>query len=99
MADLGVLVHATKIVLSWPNIGLVLLGVLIGIIGGALPGVGGALTVAITMPFTLGMPSTTAIIFLMGIYNGVMYGGSISSILFNVPGDSSPARRRSKAIR
>ncbi|MGA9403260.1 tripartite tricarboxylate transporter permease [Haladaptatus sp.] len=91
MADLGVLVHATKIVLSWPNIGLVLLGVLIGIIGGALPGVGGALTVAITMPFTLGMPSTTAIIFLMGIYNGVMYGGSISSILFNVPGDSSAA--------
>ncbi|EFW90203.1 hypothetical protein ZOD2009_21457 [Haladaptatus paucihalophilus DX253] len=91
MADVGILVEATKTIFAWPNVLLILLGVLIGIIGGALPGVGGALTVAIAMPFTLGMGSTSAIIFLMAIYNGVMYGGSISSILFNVPGDSSAA--------
>ncbi|WP_266082773.1 tripartite tricarboxylate transporter permease [Haladaptatus caseinilyticus] len=91
MADIGLLADATRMVFSWPNIMLILLGVLIGILGGALPGVGGALTVAIAMPFTLQMQSTSAIIFLMAIYNGVMYGGSISSILFNVPGDSSAA--------
>ncbi|WP_435156688.1 tripartite tricarboxylate transporter permease [Haladaptatus sp. DFWS20] len=91
MADIGILADAARVVFAWPNIVLILLGVLIGIIGGALPGVGGALTVAIAMPFTLQMRSTSAIIFLMAIYNGVMYGGSISSILFNVPGDSSAA--------
>lgn len=91
MADLGILAEAVRTVFSGPNIFLIFLGVIIGIIGGALPGIGGALTVAIAMPFTLRMQSTSAIIFLMAIYNGVMYGGSISSILFNVPGDASAA--------
>lgn len=91
MVDVGLLAEAAQTIFSWPNVLLIVLGVLIGIIGGALPGVGGALTVAITMPFTLQMNSTSAIILLISIYNGVMYGGSISSILFNVPGDASAA--------
>ncbi|ELY62957.1 tripartite tricarboxylate transporter permease [Natrinema versiforme] len=91
MADLNVLIHAIETVLSWPGIALIALGVVIGIIGGGLPGVGGALTLAIATPFTLQMGAVNAIIFLIGIYNGVMYGGSISAILFNVPGSASAA--------
>lgn len=91
MADLAIFAEVLGTLLSWPTLGLVLLGVFVGIVGGALPGVGGALTVAIAMPFTLTMGNTNAIILLISIYNGVMYGGSISSILFNVPGDASAA--------
>ncbi|RDZ50240.1 hypothetical protein C5C07_19370 [Haloferax sp. Atlit-4N] len=91
MVDLSILFHAIETVVSWPGIALLALGVFIGIIGGGLPGVGGALTLAIATPFTLQMGDITAIIFLIGIYNGVMYGGSISAILFNVPGSASAA--------
>jgi putative tricarboxylic transport membrane protein len=91
MVDATILFEAMRTVFSWPLILLIVVGVLIGIIGGALPGVGGALSIAIVMPFTIGMESTSAIVFLISIYNGVMYGGSISSILFNVPGTASAA--------
>lgn len=91
MVDVAVLFDSLLTVLSWPTILLIPLGVLIGIVGGALPGVGGALTIAIVIPFTITMPGPTAIVFLIAIYNGVMYGGSISSVLFNVPGTASAA--------
>lgn len=91
MVDISVLANSLAAVLSWPTVLLVVLGVLIGIVGGALPGVGGALTVAIVIPFTIAMPSLQAIVFLIAVYNGVMYGGSISSVLFNVPGTASAA--------
>ena len=91
MVDISLLFGAAETVFSWPTILLLLAGIFIGIIGGALPGVGGALTIAIILPFTLQMETTNAIILLIGTYNGVMYGGSISSILFNVPGTASAA--------
>lgn len=91
MVDLGILVDAIQTTFGWPTVLFLLLGVVIGTIGGALPGVGGALTLAIITPFTLQFESTTAIVFLISAYNGVMYGGSISSILFNVPGTASAA--------
>ena len=91
MVGVGVIFEAFQTVFSWPTVLLLVGGILIGIIGGALPGVGGALTLAILTPFTLQFGSTAAIIFLISAYNGVMYGGSISSILFNVPGSASAA--------
>lgn len=65
------------------------LGVAAGVIIGALPGLGPSVGIAVLLPLTFGMEPVTAIIMLCGIYYGAMYGGSISSILINTPGDSS----------
>lgn len=61
------------------------LGTLIGV----LPGVGSAGTIALLLPLTLAMPPVSAIIFLSGIYYGAMYGGSTTSILVNIPGETA----------
>ncbi|MBW1613081.1 MAG: tripartite tricarboxylate transporter permease [Deltaproteobacteria bacterium] len=69
----------------------ILLGTLVGIIVGAIPGVGPALGVALALPFTFQMDTLLALLFLVSLYDGAMYGGSISSILINTPGDGSAA--------
>ncbi len=71
------------------NLLLALIGAFAGTIVGALPGLGPANGVAILIPvsFTLGLPATSAMIFLASVYYGAMYGGRISSILLNIPGD------------
>jgi putative tricarboxylic transport membrane protein len=65
------------------------IGVVFGIFIGALPGLGPSAGIALLLPMTFGMNSVNGIIMLCGIYYGSMYGGSITSILINVPGDSS----------
>ena len=65
------------------------IGVLIGTLVGVLPGIGTAGSVAVLLPFTFGLPPATAIILLAGIWYGAMYGGSTTSILVNIPGESS----------
>src|SRR5437016_6716221 len=67
-------------------------GVILGIIIGVLPGLGGANGVAILLPLTFSMPqqpggTTSAIILLSCIYWGALFGGAITSILFNIPGE------------
>ncbi|HDZ73315.1 MAG TPA: tripartite tricarboxylate transporter permease [Aurantimonas coralicida] len=71
------------------NLGLAFLGCFLGTIIGALPGLGPSNGVAILIPlaFTLGLPATPALILLTSVYYGAMYGGRISSILLNIPGD------------
>ena len=71
------------------NIGLALIGCLIGTIVGALPGLGPVNGVAILIPlaFTLGLEPGSALILLSCVYYGCMYGGRISSIMLNIPGD------------
>ena len=64
-------------------------GVTMGTIIGVLPGVGPIAGTAMLIPFTFGMNATTAIIMLAGIYYGAMYGGSTTSILVNLPGESA----------
>jgi putative tricarboxylic transport membrane protein len=64
-------------------------GVLIGQIVGVLPGIGAPTATALLLPVTFQMNPTTAIIMLAGIYYGVAYGGTVTSILINVPGESS----------
>lgn len=73
------------------NLVLLLAGVIIGTIVGALPGMGASLPVALLLPVTYTMRMDTALMFLMAIFCGSMYGGSISAILFNVPGTGSAA--------
>jgi len=64
-------------------------GVLFGIVIGALPGLGPSAGIAILLPLTYGMSPVAGIIMLCGIYYGAMYGGSITAILINTPGDSA----------
>ena len=60
---------------------------MLGVIIGVLPGLGGANGVAILLPLTFSMPPTSAIIMLSCIYWGALFGGAITSILFNIPGE------------
>ncbi len=69
------------------NIMLMLIGVILGVIIGVLPGLGGANGIAILLPLTFTMPPTSAIIMLSCIYWGALFGGAITSILFNIPGE------------
>ena len=63
-----------------------LIGTAIGLVIGALPGLGPLFGVALMLPFTFGMPAATAIIFLVSIHAATAYGDSIASILINTPG-------------
>src|SRR5512134_2996858 len=64
-------------------------GCFLGTVIGVLPGLGPAATIAMLLPLTLHLNPTSAIIMLAGIYYGAKYGGSTTSILLNVPGETS----------
>jgi putative tricarboxylic transport membrane protein len=81
--------HGFQIALTWQNLLFCGVGVLFGQIVGVLPGLGAPTAIALLLPLTFTMNSTTAIIMLAGIYYGVAYGGTITSVLINVPGESS----------
>ena len=66
-----------------------LLGALIGTAIGVLPGIGPVATISLLLPITFGLPATTAIIMLAGIFYGAQYGGSTTAILLNLPGEVS----------
>ena len=87
----NIFIEGVWLVLSWPTIFWVLAGILIGIIVGSLPGIGASLGMAILLPLTLPLPALDALILLIGIYSGAMYGGSIAAILLNAPGTSAAA--------
>ncbi len=69
------------------NLFLAVIGIALGTIIGVLPGLGGANGVAILLPLTFSMPPTSAIILLTSIYWGALFGGAITSVLFNIPGE------------
>ena len=71
------------------NLTMLVLGCTVGLIVGALPGLGSVNGVAILLPVTFLVPPTSAIIFLAAIYYGAMYGGAISSITLGIPGAST----------
>ncbi len=89
METFASLADGFAIALTWQNILLALLGCFLGTIMGALPGLGPSNGVAILIPlaFTLGLGPTASLILLTSVYYGAMYGGRISSILLNIPGD------------
>jgi putative tricarboxylic transport membrane protein len=78
-----------QIALSWQNLLFCFIGVTYGTLIGVLPGIGPVVGVAILIPVTFGLNATTAIITMAGVYYGAMYGGSTTSILINVPGESA----------
>jgi putative tricarboxylic transport membrane protein len=87
LAEISALFHGFAVVLTPFNLLLMLIGIVLGVIIGVLPGLGGANGVAILLPLTFTMPPTSAIIMLSCIYWGALFGGAITSVLFNIPGE------------
>jgi putative tricarboxylic transport membrane protein len=87
MDEIQSLAHGFVVALSFKNLALMFVGIVLGVIIGVLPGLGGANGVAILLPLTFSMPPTSAIILLSCIYWGALFGGAITSILFNIPGE------------
>src|SRR4029077_12107802 len=73
------------------NLVYALVGVLVGTLIGVLPGIGPVATIAMLLPTTYGLQPVSALIMLAGIYYGAQYGGSTTSILLNMPGETPSA--------
>src|SRR5213080_514170 len=80
MEAFGLLMHGFAVLLTWKTLALMMVGV--------LPGLGGPNGVAILLPLTFTMDPTSAIVMLSCIYWGALFGGAITSILFNIPGEA-----------
>ncbi len=76
---------------NWQNLLVVLIGLFLGIVVGAIPGLTSDLGIILCIPITYGMEPMTAILMLLAIYCGGTYGGSITAILINTPGTSANA--------
>src|SRR3954470_9102441 len=92
MDEIQSLLQGFIVALSFKNLALMFVGIVLGVIIGVLPGLGGANGVAILLPLTFSMAqqpggTTSAIILLSCIYWGALFGGAITSILFNIPGE------------
>src|SRR5216110_3693392 len=92
MDEIQSLIAGFAVALSFKNLALMFVGIVLGVIIGVLPGLGGANGVAILLPLTFSMAqspggTTSAIILLSCIYWGALFGGAITSILFNIPGE------------
>ena len=89
MEAIGNLFLGFSVALTPANLFWCFVGVFLGTIIGVLPGLGPPATIALLLPLTFKMDPTTAIIMMAGIYYGAKYGGSTTSILLNVPGESA----------
>jgi putative tricarboxylic transport membrane protein len=87
MEELSALIQGFGVILTPMNVGLMFVGIILGVLIGVLPGLGGANGVAILLPLTFSMSPTSAIVMLSCIYWGALFGGAITSILFNIPGE------------
>lgn len=76
---------AFELFFSFENILVIGIGVLIGTIIGAIPGMTTPMGVALALPFTFSMPPVTGILLLLGVYKGGLYGGSLTAILIKTP--------------
>ena len=87
MEELNNLFHGFSVAMTLPNLAYMFIGIVLGVLIGVLPGLGGANGIAILLPLTFTMNPTSAIIMLSCIYWGALFGGAITSILFNIPGE------------
>ena len=85
------IIMGMSLALSPSNLLFALLGTLLGIAFGAMPGLSATMGIAVLIPVSYGMPPATGLILLAGVYVGASYGGSISAILVNTPGTHSAA--------
>jgi len=87
LEEINALMHGFSVALTPFNLMLMAVGIILGVLIGVLPGLGGANGIAILLPLTFTMPPTSAVIMLSCIYWGALFGGAITSILFNIPGE------------
>lgn len=78
-----------EMVAHWSSFAALLAGVVVGVVIGCIPGMSTVMGVALVLPFTFTLPPVQAILLLLGVYKGGLYGGSISAILINTPGTPS----------
>ena len=83
------LIFGFGVALSMQNLIYCFIGVLVGTLIGVSPGIGPLATIAMLLPLTYNVPPVAALIMLAGIYYGAMYGGSTTSILVNLPGETA----------
>ena len=83
------LILGLSVAVTFQNLMYALLGCLLGTLIGVLPGIGPVATIAMLLPITFHLPPTASLIMLAGIYYGASYGGSTTSILVNLPGESA----------
>ncbi len=88
---IGALLEALTILFSWPVFGWLVFAIVVGLILGAIPGIGPTLAMALILPFTIFLSGIEAFVILIGIFHGAVYGGSLSAILINVPGTAASA--------
>jgi len=86
--ELNSLFQGFAVAMSWYNLGMMMIGIVLGVVIGVLPGLGGPNGVAILLPLTFTMAPTSAIIMLSCIYWGSLFAGAITSVLFNIPGET-----------
>lgn len=77
--------------LEGPRLLVMVAGVAWGVIGGAIPGISGAVAMALALPFTFALDAATALVMLAGVWAGANYGGSIPAILMRIPGTPASA--------
>ncbi len=83
------LLHGFSIALTLNNLLFAIIGSLAGTLVGVLPGLGPPVTLAMLLPLTFSMDPTTAMIMMCAVFYGAQYGGSTTSILLNLPGETS----------
>lgn len=89
MDSLNQLLAGLESAVSLQNLWFVFLGVFVGTVVGVIPGLGPITAIALLIPLSYGMEPASALILMIGIYYGAMYGGSITSILINTPGEAA----------
>ncbi|WNG82040.1 tripartite tricarboxylate transporter permease [Mycobacterium sp. ITM-2016-00316] len=85
------LANGFALALTWENLAFALIGCLLGTLIGVLPGIGPVAGVALLIPLTMNLNPASAIIMLAAIFYGTTYGGTITSVLLNTPGEAASA--------
>ena len=100
------LATALQLILTWQSILTMVVGTVVGVAVGVLPGLGSVVGITMVLPFTFTLPQIPAVSLMLGVYCGSVYGGSISAIVINTPGtpqaactalDGFPMARRGEA--
>src|SRR5215468_1139511 len=89
MDSLNGILHGLAVAATPTHLLYTLIGTFIGTMISHLPGIGPSAGIALLIPITFGMDPTTALMMLAGIYYGCMYGGAVTAILLNTPGDAA----------
>src|SRR5487761_2284654 len=83
--------HGFIAVFTLTNLGVMVIGVVIGMVFGAIPGLSGATAMTMLLPLTFLFRADTGVLFLIAIWNAAVYAGSIASICINIPGTAAAA--------